>query len=85
VATVPEVRAAIDAANELIAEAQGALTTIVSAKLAEAKVKIDWIRQSSVDPLGAPQLGAAIELCEQQVAPLCSSAIESNLTYKAGM
>jgi hypothetical protein len=81
-ATVPEVRAAIDAANNLIAEAQAALTTTVSAKLAEAKVMIDWIRQTSVDPLGSPQLATAIELCEQQVAPLCSSAIESNTTYR---
>lgn len=84
-ATVREVRAAIDAANELIAEAQGALNTVVAGKLAEAKVKIDFVRQTSVDPLGAPQLAAAIELLEQQVAPLCSSAIESNMTYKAGL
>lgn len=82
-ATVPEVRAAIDRANLLIAEAQSALNVGVTGKLSEAKVLVDWIRETSIDPLGAPQLGAAIELCEQQVAPLCASAIESNTTYRS--
>jgi hypothetical protein len=85
VATVPEVRAAIDRANHLIAEAQGALNTQVAGKLGEAKVLLDWIRQTSVDPLGVPQVAAAIELCEQQVAPLCTLAIEQNLTYRGSL
>lgn len=84
-ATVNEVRAAIDRANVMIEEARGALNTTVVGKLAEAKVLIDWIRETSIDPLGAPQLAAAIETCEQQVAPLCGSAIESNLTYRSGL
>lgn len=81
-ATVREVRAAIDEANELIAEAQGALNTIVAGKLAEALVKVQFVQRTSVDPLGVPQLVAAIGMLEQQVAPLCSSAIESNTTYR---
>lgn len=69
------------AANHSIAEAQAAATTIVSLKLAEARVRLDYVRQTSIDPLGVPQLTAAIDMIEQQVVPLCGSAIESNTTY----
>jgi hypothetical protein len=82
VATVSEVRAALSRANHLIAEAQSGVQQ-VAGKLGEAKVLIDWIRETSVDTLGAPQIGAALEMCEQQVAPLLTIAIEQNSNYGA--
>lgn len=80
VATVAEVRAAIDAANVLLAEAQLAVNATVQNKLGEAETKLKWVQQGSVDPLGVPQVGAAIALT-QDIAALISLAIEQNQNY----
>jgi hypothetical protein len=78
-ASVAEVRAAIDQANALIAEAQ-AQAQATSGKLAEARTLINWIRQTTVDPLGLPQVSSAVEKADE-IGQLCNLAIEANTTY----
>lgn len=82
VATVAEVRAAIDRANVLLAEAQLAVNATVQNKLGEAEALLKFVQQGSVDPLGAPQVSAAVAL-SQDIAALITLAIEQNQNYTA--
>lgn len=78
-ASAGDVKAAIAQAKLSLAEAQE-LSRATNEKLNEALVKINWIRQTSVDPMGAPEIQAAIEACDL-ILPLCNAAIENAETY----
>lgn len=41
------------------------LTTVVREKLRSATELLNWVRQTSQDPMGVPQLGSAVEAAEQ--------------------
>lgn len=81
VASVAEVRAAIDSANESAAQAQEAARAAAGV-LAEAQALVNWVRATSVDPLGGPQFTRASELFDQ-IHALIAQGIEANNAYKA--
>lgn len=73
-ASVSEVRAAGGRAAQLLAVAQ-INAHAVSGQLAEALALLNWIREDSADPVGTPQVAAAIEDVDK-VAAACGAAIE---------
>lgn len=82
-ASTAEVRAAIDQANVLAAEAQG-MAQAAAGKFAEAHALIEWVRGSTADPLGSPMLSAGMESCESATRS-AHQAIEANNTYAGGL
>ncbi len=82
-ATVAETMAAIQRANEQIAQAQEA-TRLATIKWEDARATLLWLRQNTVDPLGLPAVAAAIDACET-AQRLGTPAIEANVTYGSGL
>lgn len=79
VASVAEVRAALDQAAELTAEGQG-IAQAAMQKFTEAAALINWVRQTSVDPIGIHELTIAADKC-QDAFERANVAIEQNRTY----
>lgn len=83
VSSVEEVKAAISAAGEICATASQELFRI-EGEVGSALEVMNTVRQTSVDPMGAPQISEAIEKIGEANA-LLRIAIEAGVTYKAGM
>ena len=81
--TTAEVRAAIDAASTDIAEGME-LARQAQEKMETAKVKLMWVKETTVDPLGVPQVSAAADGLET-VQQLAHIAIENNQTYASNL
>lgn len=82
-ASAGEVRAALDHANRLIAGAQSAANA-AAGELSQAEQMIDWIRRGGNEPLGGPQVAAAIDKFAE-ITTLLHAAIEANQTYGADL
>jgi hypothetical protein len=83
VSTVEGVKAAIGAAGEICAIASRELFRI-EGDIGRALELMNTIRETSIDPMGAPQISAAIEQVGEANASL-RAAIEAGATYRAGM
>jgi hypothetical protein len=80
VSSVEEVRAAISAAGEVCTQVSSSLSGLAS-EAGTALATLNTVRETSVDPLGAPQVAAAIERIEEANA-LLLQAIEIGNIYK---
>lgn len=80
VASVAEINAAIDRATVLMAEAKESII-IGGSKLGEALQIINFVRETSVDTIGAPQVTEAIDLTDRS-GLLVDKAIEIAVSYK---
>lgn len=83
VSTVAEVKKAINVVKTLVSEARLDATNCGN-KVADALAKINVIRETSVDPIGAPALGRALDLADELKAA-CTRAIEEMETYKGSL
>jgi hypothetical protein len=81
VASIEEIKAALERAGQLAAEAKDAVF-VAEGKAAEALQLVNFIRDTSVDPIGAPQLLEAIRLMLEAGTQL-QLAIEANTTYRS--
>ena len=82
-ASVADVKAALQNAQRLAAEAQE-LTQGALFKFMEAHAVASWVRQTSVDPIGTAALTAAMERL-QEAMTLAAQAIDEQGTYGASL
>jgi hypothetical protein len=83
VSTVEEVKAAISAAGQELAEVVDALFPLEE-QAGRALAALNTIRETSIDTMGAPQIADAIEKIGE-ANHLLRMAIEAGTTYKATM
>lgn len=81
VSSVAEVHGALDAANQQITEAQ-AQAVGARESIEHALAQVNFVRDTSVDAMGAPHLASALDLCQDVINRL-TAAIEANNTYAA--
>jgi hypothetical protein len=81
--SVQEVREAISAAGEVCAQVSQGLFALES-EAGTALAALDSIRETSVDPMGVPQIRSAIEKIGEANA-LLRQAIEIGVNYKASL
>jgi hypothetical protein len=80
-ASVAEVRAAIDVANDNAERAAAKIAAAIQ-ETADALTQINYVRATSVDPLGGPMIETALEKLDEAIGNL-SAAIEANNTYRS--
>lgn len=83
VSSVQEVRAAVSAAGQVCAQVVDGLFAL-EGEAGTALAALNTIRETSIDPMGAPQIMAAVEKIGEAAA-LLREAIEVGVTYKAGL
>lgn len=82
-ATIAEVKAAIDACNTVIGEAFAA-TSAAAQKFTDAQSALRAVRDTCTDPMGQPMIVAAQEACEEAVRN-AHAAIQANEIYRDGL
>lgn len=82
-ASVAETKAALSAVSVELAQVVQALFGI-EGDLSRALEIMNVVRETSVDPIGAPEISAAIAKIEE-ASTLLRKSIDDNMQYRAGM